>query len=282
MIENNTMKDLGCINSQIHVMLGQESAEAYQCIDYLNHRTEFGQAEREALCNWGYEIARHDTGISRLNVVKALSYFDRYMSTASECNGLKSIQLAFVASLVIAIKADAGFKDTLEFISSVISRDQYSQEEISSMEMEILRALDWRLSAPTPHDFIDMFLQVIPGIEAIHEAFLGQFSKTIAEVTIADYHFGLQSSSTIAVGAICCGLEYLEQIFSIDALAIQRSLEIISGINCDDPLQKSVIEEIARNILDMSLGDLLGVDAPSDTDSISVSSEDSPTSIHSH
>ena len=167
-------------------------------------------------------------------------------------------------------------------ISSVITSDQYSQEEISTMEIEILQALGWRLVEPTPHDFIDRFLEVIPGIKALRKAYLTQFSKTIAEVAIADYHFGLQSPSTIAVGAICCGLEYLEQIFSIDALAIQRSLEIISGINCDDPLQKSVIEEIARNILDMSLGDLLGVDAPSDTDSISVSSEDSPTSIHSH
>ena len=266
------------ITSQIHVMQGQEREEAYRCIDYLGFRTELGLADRQALCNWGYQISRGITGISRLNVVKAMSYFDRYMSTASECRGLKAIQLAFVASLDIALKVDAGFKDTVEFISSVVTREEYSKEEIRIMEMKILQALEWRLSGPTPHDFIDGFLEVIPGIEVMHEAFLNQFSKTVAEVAIANYHIGLQKPSTIAFGAICCGLRYLEHIFAIDALAIHRSLEIISGIYEDSPL-KSVIEEMVRGMLDISLRDLLGFAAPSDTDSISESSADSPTSI---
>ena len=165
-------------------------------------------------------------------------------------------------------------------ISSVITSDQYSQEKISTMEIEIHQALGWRLVEPTPHDFIDRFLEVIPGIEALHKAYLTQFSKTIAEVAIADYHFGLQNPSTIAVGAICCGLEYLEHIFSIDALAIHRSLEIIFGINTEDSPQEPVIEEMLRNMRDIvSLRDLLGAIVAYDADSISVSSEDSPTSI---
>ena len=128
------------------------------------------------------------------------------------------------------------------------------------MEIEILQALGWRLSEHTPHDFIDRFLEVIPGIEALRKAYLTQFSKTIAEVAIADYHFGLQSPSTIAVGAICCGLEYLEHIFSIDALVIHRSLDIIFGINTED---SPLIGEMLHNMMNIFLEDINGVAAPS-------------------
>ena len=274
------MNDLGCVTSQILVMLEQERAEAYRCIDYLSYRTELSPADRQALCNWGYQIIAAFPGISRLTGVKAISYFDRYMRFSSQGREeLETIQLAFVASLLIALKVDSGFRVEIDFVAHVFTNDAYNEEDIERMEMKVLQALGWRLSGPAPHDFIDKFLDAIPRIETMHRAFLRQLSKAVAEVAITRYCIALQHPSVIAFSAICCGLEYLKTMFAIDTLAIRRSLEIVFGFDCNDLTLKSVIKTMVHIMLDISLDDLSSFVRPAETDSSSVSSEDSPVSI---
>ena len=273
------MKDLCCITSQILIMQQQEREQAYICIDYLSYRTDLCSANRQALCNWAYQRIAAFTGVNRLTVVKAISYFDRYMSTSSEDRGLEAIQLAFVTSLVIALKVDAGFNVELDFFANVVLEDAYDKEEIERMEMKILRALGWRLSGPTPHDFIDRFLRVIPRMEAMHRAFLNRFSKAVVELAIVNYSIALRYPSVIAFGAICCSLEYLESIFAIDSITIERSLEIVSGLNCNDPSQQSAVETMVRIMLDIPLDNISSFIGRGETDGMSASSQDSHTSI---
>ena len=250
------MKDLEFINSQIRVMQEQEKAESYRIVNYLRFRTQLGSADRQALCNWGYQTIVACSGVNRFAVVKAISYFDRYMSSSSQCRELEAIQLAFVASLVIALKVDEGFNVELDFVASVITKDAYSEEEISRMEMEILQALEWRLNGPTPHEFIDRYLDAIPGIEASHFDLLNRFSKTVAEVATTTYSFALHYPSVIAFGAICCALEYMESIFAINSFAIQHALQMVSGFNCDDLSLKSVMDDMARFVRSIVFGEV--------------------------
>jgi hypothetical protein len=271
------MSVISNIVSQIRVMQEQERSEAYRCNDYLSYRSELGPADRQALCNWGFQTIAAFHGISRFTVVKAISYFDRYMCTSFQGRSveLEAIQLAFVASLVIALKVDSGFNVEIDFVASVVTKDAYDEEEISRMEMEILQALGWRLSGPTPHDFIDRFLQVIPGIEPTHFDFLNRFSKAVAELATVRYSMALQCPSVISFAAICFGLEYLRSMVAIDTLAIQRSLQNVSGLNCEDPSLKSVVESMAHITFKIPLDDLYSF---AGTDGSSVSSEDSPVS----
>ena len=273
------MNDHTFIKSQVRVMQEQERSEAYQCIDYLDDTIELGPEDREALCSWGYQLIETFTGISRLTVVRAISYFDRYMSTSSlgREQRVETIQLAFISSLLIALKNDSGLKVDLDFFARVVTRDAYGEEEIRRMELKILLALQWRLSGPAPHDFIERFLEMIPRMEARHIGFLHRFSKAVAEVAITRYSIALQYPSVIAFSAICCGLEYLESIDEIHSLRIRGSLQSISGLSCTDPFFKSVIESMVHIVLEIfSNDDLPGQGG---TDNSSVSSEDSPTSI---
>ena len=271
------MKDLGSIISQIRVMQEQERAEAYRCINYLRYRNEMDQVDRQALCNWGYQTIAACNGGNRLTVVKAISYFDRYMSSSSQCRDLEAIQLAFVTSLVIALKIDAGFNVELDFIASAITKDAYTQEDIRRMELEILQALEWRLNGPTPHEFIDRFLEVVPGIDATHFDFLNRFSKAVAEEATTTYAFALHYPSVVALGAICCGLEHLESISSINILAIQHCLQIVSGLSCKDPSLKPVTITVARFMCD--IGHSTSFARAVEVDGRSISSEDSPKSV---
>jgi hypothetical protein len=152
-------------------MKEQEQAEAYKCDDYMSYANGLYPSDRTALCNWGYQIITACKGVSRLTAVKAFSYFDRFLSTSSHIaqHALEDIrvsQLAFVASLVIALKVDSGFNVEPDFVSKFICTDMYDAEQINKMELEILQALEWRVNGPTPHDFIDSFLEIIPSIKA--------------------------------------------------------------------------------------------------------------------
>ena len=276
------MNDRTFITSQVRVMQEQEQTEAYRCNDYLGYRTEFGPEDRQALCTWGYRMIKAFTGINRLTVVRAISYFDRYMSTSHQGREqqVETIQLAFISALLIALKADSGFKVELDFFARVVTRDGYGEDEIRRMEMEILIALQWRLSGPAPHEFIDRFLEVIPGVEAGHIDFLHRFSTAVAEVAITRYSIALQYPSVIAFSAICCGLEYLESIYEIHSLRIRGSLQSISGLSCNDLSLKWVIESMVHIVLEIfSEDDLPSFAGQGGTDNSSVSSEDSPTSI---
>ena len=273
------MKDLGFIISQIRVMKEQERAEAYRCTNYLRYRTELSPANRQALCNWGYGTIAKCHGANRLTVVKAISYFDRYMGISSQSRDLHTIQLAFIASLVIALKVEAGFSVELDFVASAITKGTYGKEEIVSMEFEILKALEWRLNGPTPHEFIDRFLELIPGVGSAQSELLNRLSKAIAEEAATTYSFALRYPSVVAFGAICCGLEYLKSFFEIDSLAIQHSLQIVSGLKCKGPLLKLSIEAVHRFIPDSALGHFSSFVETVEEDSRSFSSVDSPKSV---
>lgn len=274
--------DTGSTISQIRVMQQKERTEPYRCTDYLSHRTDLGPDGRQALCNWGFQTTAAFNGVGRMPAVRAISYFDRFMRIFVGCRelALENIQLAFIASLVIALKFDAGFKVELDFIASVVTRGAYEEQEITTMEMMILQALDWRLSGPAPHDFIDIFLEVMPGLETDHHDFVNYLSKAIADVAVTRRSAVFQYPSEIAFGAICCALEYLNSICAIDSRAIRHSLQDVSGINCNSSSQKSIIESMFHIMLEIPLDDLLSRFArPIETDIISASSEDSPTSI---
>ena len=273
------MRNITDIISQIRVMQEQERAEAYRCTNYLSYRTDMTPDDRLALCNWGYQVIANVSGISSFTAVKAISYFDRYMGASPECRGLEIIQLAFITSLVIALKVDSGFNVELDFVARSVTKGTYDEDEIRWMEIMILQALDWRLSGPAPHDFIDRFLGDIPGLEAMHHGFLDHISKTIAEVAMTRYSIALQYPSVIAFSAICCGLEYLNSIFAVDSLSIRQSLQHVSGINCNDSSLEVVIESMANIIFDISVNDLSSFGVRGETDNISDPSMDSPISI---
>ena len=274
------MKDQECIMSQIRAMLDQEKAEAFRCIDYLSYMTQLSPDDRRALCTWGFQTIAACNGVSSLTAVRAISYFDRYMGASSEGREaqLEVIQLAFVASLVIALKVDSGFHVELDFVAHIVTKDAYCKEEIKEMEIKILQALKWRLSGPAPHDFIDGFLEAIPGIDATHAFFLNQISKAVAEASIVNYSVALQNPSVIAFSAICFSCNYQMSSFAIDIPAFQHSLKIVSGFNSAESLHEFEIELTIR-LMHAIISRELSTFVAARTDDGTASSENSPTSV---
>lgn len=197
--------------------------------------------DRESLCRWGYSIIKSFRGVDKLVVAVAISYFDRFLSSSdpSARQALKDrfqLQLVFIASLVIALKVHSGFTVETNFVSEVLCDGSYSVKEITGMENKILVALNWCLNGPTPHDFIDGFLEAIP-IKPHDVEFVSHYSKNLAETGVAmSYHVAMQSPSKIAFASMCCSLHY------IDGLAIIDDLQAMTGFNFDDQELQQILK----------------------------------------
>lgn len=228
-------------------MQEQEREQAYRCTDYMKCKCSLSPDDRQALCDWGYKAIAACHGINRSTAVIAISYFDRFMSSSSRTAQLALAdvtisQLAFVTCLVIALKTHSDFNVEADFVSNVLCKDIYDADDITKMEMIILQDLQWRLNGPTPHDFIDGFLDVIPLSETMHRDFLNHFSKALVELAVTRYSVALQDPSEIAFASVCCVLQYLEAISMIDSSSVLNYLRTFLGLELRDESQRMLFK----------------------------------------
>lgn len=238
--------------SQICTMQIQERSTSYKCSDYLCRTQVIDPSHRQALCKWGYETIAACSGVSRSTAVVAFMYFDRFLSSNSPAaeralNDVAECQLAFVSSLVIALKIHPGFTVESDFVSEVVTRDAYSADEINSMELEILQSLSWKLNGPTPHDFIDYFLEVMPGVDGTRLELIQNMSKTLVELAVLKYATVMHLPSNIAFASVLCAIYRLEPALLADGLMYLIAdglmyLKIILGVEFRDVKLRSLIQ----------------------------------------
>ena len=196
-------------------MQRQEKSSSYQCYDYLSHTQVIDPSHREALFKWGYQTIAACQGVSRSTAIVAFGYFDRFLSSNTLAgrrvlNDVAECQLAFVSCLVIALKIHSGFNVESDFVSNVITRDLYEAEELDDMELEILKSLGWKLNGPTPHDFIDYFVEVMPGVNGTSLEVAKNLSKTLVEAAVLRYTTVLHYPSEIAFASLCCAIHHVD------------------------------------------------------------------------
>ncbi|KAL3773546.1 hypothetical protein ACHAWO_012422 [Cyclotella atomus] len=218
MLSRQGMQNNSLLIDQLSSMFYQESTTKYKSIDYMNsEEVEVYPSDRESLCVWGYSVVAACRVVDRSVVAAAISYFDRYLSSSdpSAKQALTRIfqfQLAFVGCLVIALK------------------------DIIDTEGKILKALNWYLNGPTPNDFIEGFLGVVPPFSPHHIDSISRYSKHIVDLGMTNYFVAMHCPSKIAFTSICCALRHVNSLPAIDGLAIRKYLEVMTGLdlNCDD------------------------------------------------
>ena len=270
--------------SQLRVMQEQERSSSYRCTDYISKSQVLSSLDRQALCNWGYQTIAACQGVSRSTAVLSFTYFDRFLSSNTPAarralNDVTEAQLAFVTSLVIALKCHSGFKVETDFVSNVVTKNYYDADEISNMEIEILQGLDWKLNGPMPHDFIDYFLDLVPNMNGTCSEFVKNFSRSLVELSMSTYTVALHYPSQIAFTSICCALLFSNrQPLLVDNLPF---LQLVSGLNIHDVVLRSLFATMNNLVWEfLSDFDVDVEDAQSQNEDIaSFSSDASPTAI---
>ncbi len=204
--------------------------------------------DRLKLVDWCYDIADY-CNLSRETVASAMEMADRFLSLS--CNADDDVaQLAkealedhfkfqhlTVTALYTSIKLNEKVAISSDLFVDMCSQ-AYSVEEIEDMERELLNGLSWRCHAPTAFQvglsILSLLLPYVDIPEAIW-GFVMDEMKYLIELSVRDYYFSTQRTSTVALAAILkaisdtCNKE-LQELFGTYLLVIMECFDFESGL----------------------------------------------------
>lgn len=165
---------------------------------------------REKVCKWIFHIIDR-AGMERETAIIAMNFLDRFMSTSgpaakiARCNR-RQYQLVSLTCLYIAVKiTEPSVLDT-DTVSD-LSKGAHSAEAIIACERHILASLKWRLNGPTPFQFVDYMLELLPDNTSSVHPNICDVARSQVEIAIQDYACVPLHRSTIAIAAILNSLE---------------------------------------------------------------------------
>lgn len=259
--------------NRISAMLRQE--EHYLCRDYLDvqfpdahfatantrhHHHHLSKKEvmidetcRSKMCEWIFHVV-DSTRLQRETAAIAMGFLDRFLSTSSQRAAVarldrREYQLAAMTCLYISVKISEPFEMDAGLMSR-LSRGIHSAEEITSLEYDILVALQWRVNCPTPIQFVNHILELLPDSAKAAAPILYEHSHFQTELAVGDYAFvpHLQQS-TIALASILNSLGAIERD-SFHFNECIRFIQVISNllnIDIDSPLVNTVRERLLES-----------------------------------
>ncbi|OMJ69196.1 hypothetical protein SteCoe_33135 [Stentor coeruleus] len=123
----------------------------YQLRDSLVERQIPSSSDREKLHSWVIDLFP-DLKCSVQTRILGCYYLDEFLLKKPEINP-QVYQLATVICLGIALKFEESIILTPKNISELFN-NRYSEENVTTVELYILKALNWRLAQITPSDVI--------------------------------------------------------------------------------------------------------------------------------
>jgi hypothetical protein len=263
---------------QLQFMQHQETSPSYQ-ISNTNYFSPTWVAttprERRTMASWSYDIV-DACSIDRQAAVIGMTYFDRFLSTSSSSSSnerakaaltnRREFQLAFIACLCLALKCRAGMQVDSDFVSATICQNLYTNDEIIDTEKEVLKALQWRLNGPSPHEFIDGLVELLPtngnttrDAGELFEQRLKSVAKIQAEVAMLDFDMARKSPSSIAFAALLSSAN----VIGADAaasrppeygLAWMQNIASVTGMNANDAKYRELRDELAGMVQQQLFG----------------------------
>lgn len=149
---------------------------------------------RSKMCEWCYRVVDH-YGLARESVAVAMNILDRYVSKSVVSN--TNCTLATVAAIQIAIKVVSPVKLHM----GSVTYEQFSVDDIISMEVQMLSALSWHVHPPTAMDFCGMLIDFSftdSTIDIRNE--IQEKARYLTELSVFEYYFTTRNPSSIAVG----------------------------------------------------------------------------------
>jgi hypothetical protein len=247
---------------QVRTMLEQESTTYRVSRDYFRRvcdagdwdaEVEVSPSTRAMLLAWGFQIA-DCCKLRRKVAIDAMSYFDRFLSNSfspsaqTVLSNQYDFQLCFITCMLIAMKNYSGLSFELDFVSKIVCNGIYSVQELSAMEMHVLRGLEWRLNGPSAMDFVHAFMQMLPPQEKTVLDAIARGTQALVEAATMDYTLTLQNSpSSIAYASVLVASDCLGFSCSkpVDRAKWMQYIAIVTGLKEN----KSRIHDIKEKIM---------------------------------
>lgn len=238
----------------LNCMLHKE--ENYVCHDYLESegqvaairkppkRDAIDESCRSKMCEWIFHVI-DSTRLQRETAGVAMGYLDRFLCTEmpraeqARCNR-KEYQLAAMTCLYIAVKLQEPFEMDAHLMSR-LSRGLHTAEEITTVEYDILIALQWKVNGPTSVQFVNYILKLLPDRSAVEALY--EHSHFQTELAVGDYAFVPHiRQSTIAIASILNSLGGVEQgnLTSDECIQFVGAISNTFNLDIDSPLFNAV------------------------------------------
>ena len=201
MINDNRADILG----RLDAMLVQEATASTRCFDYFKRARSgcIDDSSRKTMVTWIQNVQQL-LALSPDTVCIAMSIFDRYLCSGrggavraleDECK----FQLAAITAFYTAVKIHEPVVLGIDMLL-VVCRHAYTKDDFLSMEMDILAAIDWRVSCHTAIDYARALLELIREDErlpyGIVRSLLSDCDRQMG-VDIADIRFSCLKQSEL-------------------------------------------------------------------------------------
>jgi hypothetical protein len=253
--KNRTM-DQEDILLKMSALRRQEAAE-YKCIDYFKLMSGNDETKdpvcisgnvcspscpsdascRRAMFHWMVQVTDFFPDMKRETVAFAVDYLDRFLQTqtkdASQARiNRKIFQLAAMTCFYTAVKIHEEAAISPKFLED-LSQKAYSVQDVETMEVRILNALQWRLNTPTAMTFLRLYLDLIPPtmLKKSTRAKAAAIAQIQVEASVGEYRYVTGNNSSIAFGALMNALSDLQ----VESLSISWLVSEATSIDCNCP-----------------------------------------------
>ena len=200
------------IEDTLRMMRKQEST-VYRRYDYLSSQTDLSErvvdgSWRQRIVEWMYGVVDH-CNLRRDSVAVAAYYLD-----LSLINGLvvsrREFQLAAMTALQLAIKL---YDSTIVKLDSMVKlgRGLFNEQDVITMEIKMLKALNWHVHPPTPVCFLRQFLRLLPAsVIPLTRYLIAEVTRFISEISVCLYKFVKYPPSVIAYAGMLLAIERID------------------------------------------------------------------------
>ncbi|XP_029375581.1 cyclin-A1 [Echeneis naucrates] len=197
--ESMMSEEVLCVSDyaeEIHCHLRESELRLRSLPGYLEKHPEITSGMRAILVDWLVEVAS-EYKLRSETLHLAVNYLDRFLSCTTYVKRNK-LQLVGTAALLVASKYEEIFPPELnDFV--YITDSTYTKKQLIQMEHVLLRALAFKMAAPTTNQFLRLFMS-IHSICATTEC----LAMYIAELSLLEIEpFLLYKPSLVAAGAYC-------------------------------------------------------------------------------
>lgn len=219
--------------SRIEAMRAQDDTSD-SCYNYFQGCTSkegINQEARKSMVSWIQQVAR-SLRLSSETCWIATSFFDRYLSSrkgrsTEALDDRYKFQLAAITSFYIAVKLN----ETVELSVAALAKlckGYYKEADISSMEEDILFALDWRVACPTPIEFASHLIELLP--EEVNSESLLQACRKHLDHACTDFYFTFCKPSLVGASCLANALTGTNALSSSERQAFWMQLATVTDL----------------------------------------------------
>jgi len=166
---------------------------------YLSGQKGIVPKMRAVLTDWMVEVHQQFTLLQE-TLFLSIAILDRYMQLQAETVARRKLQLVGVTAMFIAAKYEEMYAPEIgDFV--YITDNAYSESEIRTQEVEMIKHLNFSLERPLPLHFLRRFSKVAQIDTTIHN-----LAKYIMELAIVEYKFCHVLPSKLAAAALAISM----------------------------------------------------------------------------